>query len=125
VPAAARASSGSDGRLGAPPWPIVLTTNYDDLYVAAAQSAHLDRNPRLHDAERLQVPLLLLGRSASDCQRVLTSLRRPDVPILWTLQGFVGGQALARGAPRADNGRNARYRDVVQDADYGRRSRAL
>jgi hypothetical protein len=75
-------------------WPVVVSTNYDDLYVAAAHAAHLQRNPRLRAREdRHDVPLILLGRSATDCQRVLTSPRQPDLRILWAVQGYAGGQA--------------------------------
>jgi hypothetical protein len=76
-------------------WPLVVTTNYDDLYLAAAHAAHLRLNERLSSEEKRNSPLLLLGRSREDSQRILTSLRQPDVPILWALQGFVGGQAQA------------------------------
>ena len=69
-------------------WPLVLTTNYDDLYLAAAHAAGANarRDPEL-------LPFRLLGRSSDDSHRVLMSLRRPDLPVVWQLQGFVGGQA--------------------------------
>jgi hypothetical protein len=37
--------------------------------------------------------MIVCGRSRLDCQRVLSSLRRPDNPIMWAVQGFLGGQA--------------------------------
>jgi len=97
-------------------WPLVVTTNYDDLYLAAAHKAHLAERARARARMRLEEkrepPLLLLGRSPAHCQRVLTSLRQPDVPILWALQGFVGGQAAA--IPRLGGGARPRsYRKQV------------
>lgn len=75
-------------------WPLVVTTNYDDLYLAAVEHERRKRLPiqRLLDKEIAAAPLVLLGRSRLDCQRVLASLRQVDEPILWALQGFVGGQ---------------------------------
>ncbi len=70
------------------PWPLVLTTNYDDLYLAAAHAVSRDA-----ERDRETLPYRLLGRSSDDCHRVLMSLRRPDLPVVWHLQGFVGGQA--------------------------------
>jgi hypothetical protein len=93
-------------------WPLVMTTNYDDLYLAEAHEAH-QRSPRLLEEEKRESPLLLLGRSTQDCQRILTSLRQPDRPILWALQGFVGGQARAPGAGTTTNA----YHDYVDDED--------
>jgi hypothetical protein len=92
-------------------WPLVLTTNYDDLYVAAAHEEHLRVNPRIRKdkEDKLEMPLLLLGRSPEDCRRVLSSLRQPDVPILWAVQGYIGGQALALASHTKDKG--ALYRD--------------
>ena len=112
--------------LAALTWPLVVTTNYDDLYVEAAHHAHLERNPKLRTRQdRWLVPLLLLGRSAADCQRVLTSLRQPDVPILWAVQGFVGGQARSRLG--ADANSADFYAESVADAnpDYEQRTSAL
>lgn len=77
-------------------WPHVVTTNYDDLYLAAAHEEHLRSSGRVTQAERTEAPLLILGRSAEDCRRLLASLRQPDLPILWAVQGFVGGQAHVR-----------------------------
>lgn len=96
-------------------WPQILTTNYDDLFVAAAANARVERlrgrrSHHLTNEERFAAPLVLVGRSPAGCQRVLTSLIQPDDPILWTLQGFVGGQAA-----------NLR----IDDPEYGRRRREL
>lgn len=60
-------------------WPIVLTTNYDDLFLSAFEDEH---GPGLLD---------VVGRSQTDCQRVLDALYAPSTALLWALQGFVGG----------------------------------
>ncbi len=55
-------------------WPFVVTTNYDDIY-----SANAIARP------------LVLGRSESDCRSVLASLDFDSPPIVWALQGYLGG----------------------------------
>jgi hypothetical protein len=107
-------------------WPLVLTSNYDDLYVAAVHQveAQGEKRGRTKDNEEV-VPLELLGRSERDCQEVLASLRRPARPILWALQGFVGGQAKL---PEALTARHQceRYSDAVRsDTRYGGQVRRL
>jgi hypothetical protein len=52
-------------------WPLVLTTNYDNCYVAAFKERWGDE---LHS---------VVGRNSEDCQRVLTSLSNPGRPLLW------------------------------------------
>jgi SIR2-like domain len=59
-------------------WPLVLTTNYDNAYVCA------------HEANFGVGGLAVVGRSAEDCQRVLTSLNTAGRTLLWTLQGHLG-----------------------------------
>jgi len=83
-------------------WPLVLTTNYDDLYIVSRmrQSSAAARvgTPRRGTGERTEkrdetdVPEVL-GRGVEDCHKVLRSLDAPTRPILWALQGFLGGQA--------------------------------
>lgn len=60
-------------------WPLVLTTNYDDIYWKAA-------------ADRWDPEPVVLGRHLDDCHRVLRSLDENTPPIVWALQGFLGGQ---------------------------------
>ncbi|MFN0057399.1 MAG: SIR2 family NAD-dependent protein deacylase [Planctomycetota bacterium] len=60
-------------------WPLVLTTNYDNCYVAAFRGRF--------NVRRFNV----LGRSPGDCQRVLHALNEPASSILWALQGFLDG----------------------------------
>lgn len=69
-------------------WPLVVTTNYDDWFISAWNSYHVDGKP-LARLSSLQI----CGRNRPDCERILNSLRAPDGPLLWVLQGFVGGQS--------------------------------
>ncbi|MDC0709149.1 SIR2 family protein [Stigmatella sp. ncwal1] len=83
-------------------WPLVLTTNYDDLYVVSrlrqSRANVLTGPDRVGTAsltakrDETDVPEVL-GRSVEDCHKVLRSLDAPARPILWALQGFLGGQA--------------------------------
>ena len=59
-------------------WPLVLTTNYDHLFLSAFRE---QQDPRMQ----------VLGRSPSDCRAVLHALGTPAQPILWALQGYLGG----------------------------------
>lgn len=68
-------------------WPLVLTTNYDDLFLFSVHEAIKER--------KVPEPFTVLGRSPGHCQRVLSSLHEPAEPIFWALHGFVGGQAPA------------------------------
>ncbi|MEJ7812084.1 MAG: SIR2 family protein [Gemmatimonadaceae bacterium] len=68
-------------------WPLVVTTNYDDLYVSAREARETAGGRQA--AGRLTV----LGRRPHHCQRVLSSLFAPAEPILWALQGFLGRPA--------------------------------
>ena len=99
------------------PWPLVLTTNYDDLYVSEA-SLQIRRMHRGSDPERPCV----LGRSAPDCRRVLRALRAPDHPIVWALQGFVGGQSEHGNA--YDHSNSLGDQIVVGHAEYRRTTNA-
>ena len=91
-------------------WPLVLTTNYDDLYRASKD------------------PLpTVLGRSALDCQLILASLQEPGEPLLWALHGFLGG--IAGKAPLADRRRpmdlvvgHDEYRRVIHTEVHFRRA---
>ncbi|WP_437737722.1 SIR2 family protein [Sorangium sp. So ce1335] len=84
------------------PWPLVLTTNYDDVYVVSrirqSRAAEISGVRRAgkpsSDARRDETDVPeVLGRSVEDCHKVLRSLASPTRPILWALQGFLGGQA--------------------------------
>jgi hypothetical protein len=69
--------------------PLVISTNYDDVYLAAAvQQSRKNRqeSPR-HDRQEPsgddQEAPIVVGRGAADCRRVLRSLRTPDHPMIW------------------------------------------
>jgi hypothetical protein len=75
-------------------WPLVITTNYDDVYCAAALAETKRRTknffgeqPRL---ESLGAPEIA-GRSIADCHKILRSLDSSCPPLLWAVQGYVGG----------------------------------
>lgn len=77
-------------------WPLVLTTNYDDVYWAAANEnnskKHNKDSSKNKNESNSKLNLNILGRSLEDCHLVLRSLNENTDPILWTLQGFLGGQ---------------------------------
>jgi hypothetical protein len=63
-------------------WPLILTTNYDEVIPLAYQRNAIGMEER---------SLLLLGRSHEDCAQVVRSLDTLEAPIVWYLQGYVGG----------------------------------
>lgn len=67
-------------------WPLVLTTNYESFFIDAWNERWVRTDEPLPNSTRM-VPV---GRSRNDCQRVLSSTRGPDNPLLWTLQGYIG-----------------------------------
>ncbi len=62
--------------LGAGAWPLIITTNYDDVVSQAVKKGR-DRDPHI------------LGRSAQDCAQVVRSLETLEDPIVWYIQGRV------------------------------------
>ena len=123
--------------------PLVISTNYDDVYLAAAvQQSRKNRqeSPR-HDRQEPsgddqeepsgddQEAPIVVGRGAADCRRVLRSLRTPDHPMIWAIQGFLGGQVKGR-VGEATRGElegqlvvgHAEYRRVTNAEPYFRRS---
>ena len=62
--------------LGAGNWPLIMTTNYDDVVPRAVKKGR-DRDPHI------------LGRSAQDCAQVVRSLETLGDPIVWYIQGRV------------------------------------
>lgn len=68
-------------------WPLVVTTNYDDIVPRAY------RRRRPHGAVD---EIAVLGRSRDDCARVVRSLDILDSPIVWYVQGHVGEAAIRR-----------------------------
>ncbi|MBI0537735.1 SIR2 family protein [Roseomonas sp. KE2513] len=61
-------------------WPLVITTNYDDVVPLSFRQCQTE-TPRL------------LGRSAQDCIQVVRSLDALDTPIAWYIQGYLGAPA--------------------------------
>lgn len=155
-PAALRAALEIPGVQQAPPqtaalaktwWPLVLTTNYDDWFYWEAAPAEAEphsgwrREPRSTVEKRRELygkptrrRFALLGRRPVDCYRLLHSLHAPHDPILWCLQGFVGGQhprgRAVLGATQPDGGRleselvvgHQEYRRVTFTAPQFRRA---
>ena len=60
-------------------WPLVCTTNYDDIYLRAkfSKAAETQRQRRV------------FGRSDSDCRHILHHLNFPTSEVVWALQGFL------------------------------------
>jgi hypothetical protein len=64
-------------------WPLVVTTNYDRLFLRAFDERHSHGN-------RAHYVMGVVGRSARDAHVALASLSVPQRPLLWALQGFFG-----------------------------------
>ena len=58
-------------------WPLICTTNYDDVYLLAREQ------------QRPRAPISIFGRSDADCRQVLNHLRFPTREVVWALQGFL------------------------------------
>jgi hypothetical protein len=70
-------------------WPLVCTTNYDDIYLRAKLQIEL---AKLQAAgAKLQKATLprVLGRSEADCREVLEHLSFPTREVIWALQGLL------------------------------------
>jgi hypothetical protein len=57
-------------------WPLVCSTNYDEVYLRATLLRH-------------RAVRRVFGRSEADCRQVLKHLSLPDGEVLWALQGFL------------------------------------
>lgn len=68
-------------------WPLVITSNYDDI---------VPRAFRRHRPDDTAGGVAILGRSRDDCARVVRSLDVLDSPIVWYVQGHVGEGAVRR-----------------------------
>jgi SIR2-like domain len=63
-------------------WPLIVSTNYDDLLYGC-----------LHEKASSGLKPILMGRSAADCKMVVSSLNSPfDRECVWHIQGFLGEQ---------------------------------
>jgi hypothetical protein len=60
-------------------WPLVITTNYDDMFLTATQ-------------ELASGEILPLTRHPWHCKEVMNSLAEPAGRYVWHIQGFLGGQ---------------------------------
>ena len=68
-------------------WPLVCTTNYDDIYLQMKARTCVDRR-RVVKGSTPELPLVL-GRNARDCRRLLQHIRFPMGGVVWALQGFL------------------------------------
>jgi hypothetical protein len=111
-------------------WPLTLTTNYDDLFLQASIAENMKRKDKESflvygkprgtvKVQRWEYPIVL-GRSPADCFRVLNSLRFPDQPIIWALQGFLGWQARPKNLHKPNNHDELRNQLVVGHREYRR-----
>jgi hypothetical protein len=67
-------------------WPLVITTNYDNLYAAAHHEKFRNKNAKPSPTPTRPV---VFGRSPIDCFNVARSLREVTPPVIWAIQGFV------------------------------------
>jgi hypothetical protein len=71
-------------------WPLVVSTNYDDLFFYACRCRH---PAEVGDEWPNEMGVEVLGRSPRDCKLVFSSLTGPfDRQYIWHVQGFLGGQ---------------------------------
>jgi hypothetical protein len=68
-------------------WPLVLTTNYDNLF----EEAFRLRFPVPREEGAYAPQYSVVGRSPEDCQRVLNSLTVAGRALIWALQGYFDG----------------------------------
>jgi SIR2-like domain len=83
-------------------WPLLITTNYDDVMLAALQAAHSGSSALPHSDIQLSENtghVSLLGRAQADCEKILRSLDVYQPRIIWHIQGYVG-KVVPLGMPR-------------------------
>ncbi len=84
-------------------WPLVMSTNYEDVFLHAISLPSW--NTDAYDVR---------GRTLQDCHAVLRSLDWPSSPILWAIQGFLGGPFMpAERAVRDDKRRESLLAEIV------------
>lgn len=71
-------------------WPLVLSTNYDDLLLRAVHRRQAEAVAAGMRPGALPPLYEIAGQSVQDCHTVLRSLDVVTPPILWTLQGYLG-----------------------------------
>jgi hypothetical protein len=77
--------------LGKGYWPIIITTNYDDILLAALCAEQEGNEAGLAGDQGLFHPILLLGRSQADCETILRALDANHPRMIWHIQGNIGG----------------------------------
>jgi hypothetical protein len=89
-------------------WPLVCTTNYDDVYLRAVMAREGRSMPQV------------FGRSEEDCRRVLQHLGMPVHEAVWALQGFLGGrnEAIRKEMPLSFDHDRLESEIVVGHAEY-------
>jgi SIR2-like domain len=96
-------------------WPLLCTTNYDDIYLRAKlfflRSLGSERNitmPRLY------------GRSETDCRRILQQLNFPDGEVIWAVQGLVASIDPSLAALMSDEFNQHQFREelVIGHVEY-------
>jgi hypothetical protein len=98
-------------------WALTVTTNYDDWFYHCFNSRHANPEAPFYAFSKLVV----CGRSRADCARVVNSLRGPDNPILWAIQGFLTGCASkADSVSKSDDYKRLKYELVVGHEEYRR-----
>jgi hypothetical protein len=91
-------------------WPLVLTTNYDDLYLRSVRQRHQPSTAQ-DELPPGKLPEVL-GRSPEHCERVLQALTVPMPPIVWALQGHLPHEVAGANGPSDSL--------IVGEADYRR-----
>lgn len=109
-------------RLASIRWPLVVSTNYDDLYYGSCRSAQ---------GPTSDIGVEVVGRAPKDCKMVLAALHGPfDRQYIWHVQGFLGGQfggGVENSVPDLDSLRtqlvvgHAQYRLVTNASPHFRR----
>ena len=87
-------------------WPLVLSTNYDNCYVAAFHAQFKDSTAR---------KLVVVGRSIEDCQRVLNSLSVAGRSLLWALQGYLSAPHSIPSSSLEDSDAAAKLREQLRE----------
>jgi hypothetical protein len=91
-------------------WPLVISTNYDDLYFGECLRQVDGKQP---------VGVRVLGRSPKDCKTALSSLHGPfDRQYIWHVQGFLGGQYGGPVLSKVTNLIDLREQLVIGHAEY-------
>jgi hypothetical protein len=108
--------------LAAVRWPLVVSTNYDDLFYGACRDACRTRHSSdSEQSHRDRMDVQAIGRSVQHCKLVLSALHGPfDRQYIWHVQGFLGGQ-FGRGIEKTVVGLEALQDQlVIGHAEYRR-----